>query len=584
MQGYKYTTRRKGHGLQSSSRLQSGALSCLTVLGVLLLVLLNVQKWQGSKQSDHVNVRPDGSVTYGLRQRRDVAAPLIASQPLSQAELLSRTLVVYVYNAEDEEQERSFAFFLRYGITDGPSSPTYRVIISNGPNVKPFPRLPSLPSNAAYLKTSSCTTTWGAIDAVYKALDVHEYDYFVVVDSQVRGPFLPAYVSDLHWTEAFTRKLVNDVKMVGSIISCEGAAKDGDASGVWRGNPYIKSHAWATDAEGLARMVAQQGIFRCHQNRWDTRYHSDAGAALALFKSGWTIDTLMSRYQGIDWRNTETWQCNQRVPPDLESHYDGISLNPYEVVFVPVKSVYAEARWSFVEQADRYEKYLDMHLRQGEAVREVHNNAWISKHWTYKRDKLVTMNLRGPECFDFEYYVRSNPDLTRMKGDDMALWEHFLLIGQFQAKHYRFSCPMNVGNSYRIAYVLSRGSRCFDHEYYSQQHGDLAKAGFDTKELLFEHFAEFGQFEKRKVRFTCADTMIELPRGFDTQDLSHADQVGYQTKEAHETEMRQAAIQRAAVLRQRGDANDEVTQAIKGALVEEAALDTIRLKSRGKTG
>lgn len=264
MQGYKYTPRRKGHGLQSSSRLQSGALTCLTVLGLLLLVLLNVQKWQAGKSSNHVSVGRDGSVTYGFHRHQDGPAPQIAAQPLSQAEILSRTLVLYVYNAEDEEQERSFAFFLRYGITDGPSSPTYRVVISNGPNVKPFPRLPSLPSNAAYLKTSSCTTTWGAIDAVYKALDVQQYDYFVVVDSQVRGPFLPAYVSDFHWTEAFTRKLVDDVKMVGSIISCEGAAKDGDASGEWRGNPYIKSHAWATDAEGLARMVAQQGIFRCH--------------------------------------------------------------------------------------------------------------------------------------------------------------------------------------------------------------------------------------------------------------------------------------------------------------------------------
>jgi hypothetical protein len=44
--------------------------------------------------------------------------------------------------------------------------------------------------------------------------------------------------------------------------------------------------------------------------------------------------------------------------------------------------------------------------------------------------------------------------------------------------------------------------------------------------------------------------------------------------------MRRATIQRAAMLRQRGDASDEVTQAIKGALVEEAAKDTIRMKNR----
>lgn len=613
---YKYSAtsthvRRKQHGGHSSAshaRLRSNVLSCLTVVGVLLLVLLNVQKWQGGKSgwgegmslSSYVRGEERGSgsgsgltATSSSSTSRD--GEHSPSYALSQAEILSRTLVIYVYNAEDEEQERSFAFFLRYGITDTPSSPTYRIIIADSPNVKRFPRLPGLPSNAAYLKTSLCATTWGAVDAVYGALDVHQYDYFMIVDSQVRGPFMPSYVGGdmMHWTEAFTRKLVKDVKMVGSVISCEGAAKDGDAAGEWRGNPYVKSHAWATDAEGLARMVAQQGIFRCHKNRWDTRYHSDAGASLAMFKSGWTIDTLMSRYQGVDWKNTETWQCNQRVPPDLEHHYDGVSLNPYEVVFVPVKGPYAEARWGFVEQADRYEKWMDMRLRLGSTdeyrstMNSIERNAWITKHWTYKRDKLVTMNSRGPECFDFDYYVQRNPELKRMQGDDMALWEHFLLLGQFQAKNSRFTCPMNIGNSYRIAYVLSRGSRCFDHEYYAQQHNDLAKAGFDTKELLFEHFAEFGQFEKRKVRFTCADTMIELPRGFDTLDDGRTDGgsgVRYsktKKEDAQETEMRKAAIQRAAMLRQRGDANDEVTQAIKGALVGEAAKDTIKLKNRG---
>ena len=639
--GYsKYTpaasyARRKGHGGHAPARLQANVLSCLTVLGVLLLVLLNVQKFQsaslqspsslsaaagakGIDKNGFVDVKTTaqsslswlGQSSLGMtttpktptatRAATSSSTPSthgVSTRSLSPAEILSRTLVVYVYNAEDEEQERSFAFFLRYGITDTPTSPTYRIIIADGPDVKRFPRLPSLPSNAAYLKTSLCATTWGAIDAVYGALDVQEYDYFVVVDSQVRGPFVPAYVGAdmMHWTEAFTRKLVDDVKLVGSVVTCEGAAKGGDAAGEWRGNPYVKSHAWATDAEGLARMVAQQGIFRCHKNRWDTRYHSDAGASLTMFKSGWTIDSLMARYQGVDWRNTETWQCNQRVPPDLENHYDGVSLNPYEVMFVPVKSSYADARWSFVEQADRYERWLDMRLRtatredggtggeQRENEREVQRNAWITKHWTYKRDKLVTMNTRGPECFDFEYYVQRNPELARMQGDDMALWEHFLLLGQFQAKNFRFTCPMNIGNSYRIAYVLSRGARCFDHEYYSQQHNDLAKAGFDSKEMLFEHFAEFGQFEKRKVRFTCADTMIELPSGFDTMDDggsgAGAARFHARKEDAQETEMRKAAIQRAAMLRQRGDANDELAQAIKGALVEEAAKDTIKLKN-----
>jgi hypothetical protein len=51
----------------------------------------------------------------------------------------------------------------------------------------------------------------------------------------------------MHWTEAFTSRLSNDTKMVGSYISCEGTPKDGDVGGEWRLNPYVLPHAWATD-------------------------------------------------------------------------------------------------------------------------------------------------------------------------------------------------------------------------------------------------------------------------------------------------------------------------------------------------
>ena len=396
------------YGSSPGRRWQSNMMTGMTVLGVLLLVLLNFQKWESAR----VNSGSAGGVVGssrggGTAEGEEISSSYFSShdgrEGVDENVYSNSTLVLYVYNAEDEEQERSFAYFLRYGITE--NQPTYRIIVTDGPQVKPFPRLPSLPSNAQYLKTSLCTTTWGAIDAVSRVLNVQEYDYFVVIDSHVRGPFIPSYVSNMHWTEVFTRKLVDNVKMVGSVISCEGAPKDGNAAGEWRGNPYVKSHAWATDAEGFARLMAQRGVFRCHKNKWDNRYHSDAGAALTIFRSGWTIDSLMSRYQGVDWRSPATWQCNQRVPPDYENHYDGISISPYEVVFVPVKAASVASQWSFVEQADRYEKWLDLHLRQGEVDKEIQTNAWITKHWRYKHPKLVLMNARGPECFDFDYYI-----------------------------------------------------------------------------------------------------------------------------------------------------------------------------------
>ena len=103
-------------------------------------------------------------------------------------------------------------------------------------------------------------------------------------------------------------------------------------------------------------------------------------------------------------------------------------------------------------------------------------------------------------------------------------------------------------------------------------------AGFNSQETLFEHFAEFGQFEKRKVRFTCADTFIDIPEGFDYQKGTRRSGFmnGAHSTGSNDMERRKAAIQRATMLRERGDANDEVQQALKGALVEEAAKDAFR--------
>lgn len=48
----------------------------------------------------------------------------------------------------------------------------------------------------------------------------------------------------------------------------------------------------------------------------------------------------------------------------------------------------------------------------------------------------------------------------------------------------RFSCPLQIGNSYRLGYVKARGQRCFDHSFYSTSNPDLEIAGLTKGALL----------------------------------------------------------------------------------------------------
>ena len=53
-------------------------------------------------------------------------------------------------------------------------------------------------------------------------------------------------------------------------------------------------------------------VLACYKNMTDVIFHAEVGASAAIMKQGFTIDALMLRYQGIDWRDHSNWDCNAR--------------------------------------------------------------------------------------------------------------------------------------------------------------------------------------------------------------------------------------------------------------------------------
>ena len=60
-----------------------------------------------------------------------------------------------------------------------------------------------------------------------------------------------AWQSDLHWTTAFTTRLTETVKLVGSTISCGGTFRGELHRSPQRAFPHVQSYALATDQLGL---------------------------------------------------------------------------------------------------------------------------------------------------------------------------------------------------------------------------------------------------------------------------------------------------------------------------------------------
>jgi hypothetical protein len=165
------------------------------------------------------------------------------------------------------------------------------------------------------------------------------YKYFIFLNSSVKGPFLPLWLPPFwHWTASYLAAFQPEqaasgatdpraaafpgypqtnllaataappVHAVSSSLVCLPAD---DAGGP---GPRLESWAFALDEAGLGAAL-EGGVF--------------------TIRAGYNIATLLSRYaRGIDWSDPQHWSCNDNVHPSRAGLYDGISMHPYETVFV----------------------------------------------------------------------------------------------------------------------------------------------------------------------------------------------------------------------------------------------------------
>lgn len=61
---------------------------------------------------------------------------------------------------------------------------------------------------------------------------------------------------------------------------------------------------------GLKALQDDGRVFACYDNMADTIYNAEVGASRIIFEQGYTIDSLMLKYQDVDWTNTTNWNCN----------------------------------------------------------------------------------------------------------------------------------------------------------------------------------------------------------------------------------------------------------------------------------
>lgn len=302
--------------------------------------------------------------------------------------------------------------------------------------------LKSLPRNARVLYHSNECFDLGTVGWLLSQswLHIASYKHVVLINSSVRGPFVPIYLRDkVHWTRIFTEKLNDDVKLVGSTISC-------GISHNYPPTPHVQTYAVATDDVGIQILLSSSNALRCHKSMNDAVTDGEIGASAAILKAGYNIDSLMLRYQKVDWRllhnsSTTELQCNAVLNPLQPYFYDGTDIDPMEVMFVKVKDSFLKAGWNSAVRAAHISSWIyEESLPHSDRLIAISSNAWLDSKMQGEIDKATML---GHKCFDWKFYVESNlHDLAYiLEEEDPArtAWEQFLEMGIFEGRPHQWT-------------------------------------------------------------------------------------------------------------------------------------------------
>lgn len=226
--------------------------------------------------------------------------------------LRQKTVVIYAYHCkENSDREREN---LRFLLDHGNMNAVTMVLVSNGSDIPHF-----LPRHVHVLKRENKGYDF---EAWYHGLKIAHrigrFEKFLFINSSCKGPYLPRWfgISQMHWSECFTRMIDEKTKLVGLTVN----------NSDFNGKPakHVQSMMWATDRIGI-RLLLRKNILEKENTRSfvDTIAEKEIGMSRTFIDHGFEIISLgMSDYINDthgDIHYNDSWF--------------GSTLHPFETIF-----------------------------------------------------------------------------------------------------------------------------------------------------------------------------------------------------------------------------------------------------------
>jgi len=238
---------------------------------------------------------------------RECRFPPTSTLPSFLTELPSntgKTLVMYNYY-ESMKAKQNLRFFLDHGVHE--RSDTDFLLVSQSHVCMD---LPSQRNFGVIFRNNTCFDLGAHKEVVTRYNLDSKYQKFILLNGSVRGPFMPNWSTDC-WTDAFTRRLNDTVKLVGPTFNCRDSLD--------QHKPHLQSMILATDRIGLRILL---GNFRCFERKIDAIAEAELTNYPSIVGAGFDVHVFMDQFQ-LD--RTDVSHCDHGVPR---------KVHPFEVIFI----------------------------------------------------------------------------------------------------------------------------------------------------------------------------------------------------------------------------------------------------------
>jgi hypothetical protein len=245
-----------------------------------------------------------------------------------------KCVCIYAYYEKDEKYKENLKFFLNNGgILDNID---YYIVINGSCSI-------SIPkrNNITVIYRENKGYDFGAWNYCINNFINKKYDYYIFINTSVRGPYLNNKNTD--WLKEFL-KLFNtkDVKLVGTSINIRNKYNMYNKHIPLSLKKISKYDIPYTHVQSMFFILNNEGFNYLKKNKFfktdfynfkDLIINKEWEMSQLILNNNWNINCILSKYRDYDYRTIKKNFNPSGEDPYYKNAYFGKTIDPYEVIF-----------------------------------------------------------------------------------------------------------------------------------------------------------------------------------------------------------------------------------------------------------